>query len=223
MIVELKRRVEELETKLDKLIRVGIISEVKGGNVRVMINDVSTHELPVLFPKTQDDKFQFMPDIGEQVLCVFLPFDVTQGFVIGSMFSGVDSAPVEGSSKAHIKFKDNAILEYDRDSHKLTIDILSAAGDIEVKCKNLNAVVAENTVITTKNSNINVSETAEIIAKNLKAVVSEKAEITSEIEVIVKSPKILMGENPSVNCVHSGNPCPLGLTHSGTETLKVTP
>ncbi|MCP4160044.1 MAG: phage baseplate assembly protein V [Deltaproteobacteria bacterium] len=174
MIVELKRRVEELETKLDKLIRVGIISEVKGGNVRVTINDVSTHELPVLFPKTQDDKFQFMPDIGEQVLCVFLPFDLTQGFVIGSMFSGVDSAPVEGSSKAHIKFKDNAILEYDRDTSKLSIDLSGSTGEVEIKCKNLNAEVSEN---------------ADIKAKNVVVDVVEKTEVKSAVEVVVDSPK----------------------------------
>lgn len=206
--IELLRKIEALENKVDNLVKVGLVTAVKGGNVRVEINGVDSHELPVLFPKTQDDSFQAMPDIGEQVLCVFLPFDITQGFCLGCMYSETDVAPVEGSSKAHIKFKDNTMLEYDRDSHKLSIDLSGALGDVEVKCKNLNAEVTEN---------------ANITAKNVLVDVAEKTELKSAVEVVIDSPKTTIkngGEGMGIvttECVCNV----LGINHAvGSEIAK---
>ncbi|MCP3921908.1 MAG: phage baseplate assembly protein V [Desulfobacterales bacterium] len=206
MTALLERRIEILEEKLESIVALGIITQINGGSVRVDINGESTHDLPVLFPKTQDDKFQFMPDIGEQVVCLFLPFGLEQGFVIGSIYSDVDTPPVDGSDKAHIKFKDGAKLEYDRATHKLTIDLSAAQGDVDLKCKNINATITENADITAKNVNVNVQD---------------KAEVKATTEVIVDSPSITMkngGEGMGVvttECVCNV----LGINHADGSTI----
>ncbi len=183
---------QRLEEKLNSIISVGIITQVNNGTVRVDINGTNSHDMPVLFPKTQDDKFQFMPDIGEQVLCLFLPYGLEQGFVIGSLYSEVDTPPVTGSDKAHIKFKDGAFIEYDRATHKLSIDLSAATGDVEVKCKNMNATITENLDAT-------ITGDAIITAANdVKVTATNKVEVKGDTEVSVTSPVIKMNGGGAV-------------------------
>ncbi|MCP4163623.1 MAG: phage baseplate assembly protein V [Deltaproteobacteria bacterium] len=203
MTAYLERRIEILEEKLENIVAVGIITQVNGGSVRVDIEGQSSHDMPVLFPKTQDDKFQFMPDIGEQVVCLFLPFGLEQGFVIGSVYSDVDTPPVDGSDKAHIKFKDGAMLEYDRATHKLLIDLSGATGDVDINCKNINATVTEN---------MEVTATGDVKIKAAKNV-----EIKADTEVNVTSPMIKMNEGKGV--VTGECACMLtGIPHSDVST-----
>ncbi len=74
-----------------------------------------------------------MPDVDEQVLCLFLPNvsgrGVCDGFVIGTFYSSVD-APVENSGDVHaVKYGDGTIIKHDRRTGKLTIN---ATGDIDI-------------------------------------------------------------------------------------------
>lgn len=134
MLQELMERIESLEKTVNQIVRVGIVTATypARATVRVKLPDadgVITSELPVLFKKTLDDKTYAMPDVDEQVLCVFLPNGLEQGFVLGSMYSQVDTVPVASQDKWHTKFKDGTYLEYDRKTHKLTGDV---KGDVEL-------------------------------------------------------------------------------------------
>ena len=131
-------KIKELEQKINNLVRVGIVTNILAdtGKVKVKFEETGnmlSYDLPVLFSKTQDDKFYFMPDIGEQVLCVFLPFGLEQGFILGSFYSSKDLPSVSDKNKSQIKFKDGTIIEYDREAKKLLID---CNGDISIKCTN---------------------------------------------------------------------------------------
>ncbi|MCP4747306.1 MAG: phage baseplate assembly protein V [Desulfobacteraceae bacterium] len=128
MLDQVLEKIAALEAKLNQIIRVGKVAAYypKKGAVRVELGDADglvSYTLPVLYPKTSHDKFYWMPDIDEQVLCVFLPFGLEQGFVVGSLYSKVDTTPVQSKDKALIRFKDNAVFEYDRAGHCLTINV----------------------------------------------------------------------------------------------------
>jgi phage baseplate assembly protein V len=128
VIQELTERVERLEKTLNQIVRVGLVVAVfpDKGTVRVTLPDrdgVVTQELPVMVRKAQEDKFYALPDIDEQVLCVFLPYGLEQGFVLGAMYSKQDTVPVSSKDKCHMSFKDGTYLEYDRDTHLLTADV----------------------------------------------------------------------------------------------------
>jgi phage baseplate assembly protein V len=121
---DLEQRVISLEKQLNQTVRVGQVTSIDtaAGTARVILPDsdgVASYDLPVLFQKTQNDKYYTMPDIGEQVLCIFLPNGQEQGFILGSFFSGPDSVPVTSPDKTHIRFKDGTWLEYDRRAHLL--------------------------------------------------------------------------------------------------------
>jgi phage baseplate assembly protein V len=129
---QLIRRIDRLESRLQRLVRVGTVtaSFPDRGTVRVNLPDadnVNSQELPVLYPKTLQDKAYGMPDIGEHVLCVFLPIGVEQGFVIGAIYSQADPVPVSSQDKTGIEFADGAKFEYDRAANFLTIDVPGGA------------------------------------------------------------------------------------------------
>lgn len=63
---------------IKRLIRVGTVSSVNAaaGTLRVAFaaqNEMVTYELPVLTRGSKNNKDYWLPDVDEQVLCLFLP------------------------------------------------------------------------------------------------------------------------------------------------------
>lgn len=123
---------------IKSLIRVGSVSSVNPANgtarVALEVNDDNvTYELPVLTRGSKANKDYWIPDIDEQVVCLFLPNTsgrgVCQGFILGTFYSRTD-APVENSQDVQaIKFSDGTEIRHDRSSGDLTIH---AAGNISI-------------------------------------------------------------------------------------------
>ena len=123
---------------IKRLIRVGTVSSVNAaaGTVRVAFaaqDDMVTYELPVITRGSKNNKDYWLPDVDEQVLCLFLPNTsgrgVCDGFVLGTFYSSVD-APMENSGDVHaVKYGDGTIIKHDRSTGKLTIN---ATGDIDI-------------------------------------------------------------------------------------------
>ena len=85
VMYDLEQRIIALESRMNQMVRVGTVSIIdpSAGTARVILQDsgeMVSYDLPVLFQKTQNDKFYTMPDIGEQVLCLFLFFRAGERF-----------------------------------------------------------------------------------------------------------------------------------------------
>lgn len=124
---------------LKNLVRVGIVSSTNpaAGTARVAFEDkanVVSYDLPVLVRGSLQTKDYWMPDPGEQVVCLFLPSGNAQGFIIGSIYSAKDKPPVSNQNKRHIAFPDGTTIEYDRVTHSL---LINAVGPVEVRGKNV--------------------------------------------------------------------------------------
>jgi len=135
MMQEMEERLSNLEKILHRLIRVGVVTQVypEKGTVRVEIadlDDVISYELPVLFRKTCKDKDYWMPDVGEHVVCVFLPTGAEQGFVIGAFYSHKDKTPVADQEIRRIEFSNGAFVEHDRKTGNMRIN---TPGDIKIE------------------------------------------------------------------------------------------
>jgi phage baseplate assembly protein V len=75
--------------------------------------------LSMLNLNSQNNKDFWMPDVGEQVVCV-MDEAFRNGVVLGSFFQSVDAAPSGMTlDRRHTTFKDGATLEYDRANHVL--------------------------------------------------------------------------------------------------------
>ena len=130
--------------RMAQMIRVGFVNarQPEKMRVKVTVRDTTgaqlvTDWLPVLCPRASGDMQYDLPDIGDQVLCLFLPYGLEQGFVIGAMY-GKQVPPVQSGDKWHRKFADGTTLEYDRGAHKLSINVqgdfqLEVTGKINVK------------------------------------------------------------------------------------------
>jgi phage baseplate assembly protein V len=201
LLAELQEKVEKLEKLLMRLIRIGIVTQVnpEKGSVRVKLPDADgeiSDELPVLFKKTGKDKDYWMPDIGEHVLCVFLPYGPEQGFVIGAFYSEVDKVPVTDKNKKRIAFEDGTYMEYDKKQRKLRA--------------NLNG-----------DSEINVSGNAKVSIKGNTELFSEGKVIIKGRGTI----ELDGGSGANQKPIHDASPCPLfGVCHLlPSKTIKISP
>ena len=125
----------ERNANVENIIRIGIVTQVYDdrATVRVQFPDDDEEvswEFPVLQRKTLRDKDYWLPDIGEHVVVVMLPYGQEQGFVIGALYSDAERPPESTRDKKVIVFEDGTRIEYDRKNHKLYADV---KGDVEVK------------------------------------------------------------------------------------------
>jgi phage baseplate assembly protein V len=109
--------------------------------------------LPICVPKTQDDKAYWLPDVGEQVVCMMDEHD-EDGAVLGCIYSQVDTTPVQSADKWHITMKDTATLEYDRNLHQLAVSLPTNA--------TMSLIVNGVTISIDSSRNINLSGASDI-------------------------------------------------------------
>ena len=110
---------------LNPTFRVGIVQAQDPAHAKVRVvfpdyDEVISWWLPVIFWKTQDDKAYWIPDIGEQVVCLMDLRDEA-GAVLGAIYSAADATPVNSADKFYIGFKDGAHFDYDRALHILDL------------------------------------------------------------------------------------------------------
>ncbi len=103
------------------MLRLGLVKDQDPslGRVRVIFDEFDqmlSYWLPVVVAKSQDDKAYWLPDLGEQVVCLMDERD-EDGVVIGAIYSQADNTPVQSAEKLHLGFKDGSAMEYDRSSH----------------------------------------------------------------------------------------------------------
>lgn len=126
----------------NNLIRVGRVSSVDPVTCTVRVafddkDDLVSYDLPVIVPQTLKNKDYLIPDVGEQVVCLFLANGLAQGFCLGAIYSEEDTPPVSSPDKRHVSFSDGTSIEYDRSTHTLTIQAvgpinITAAGNVNV-------------------------------------------------------------------------------------------
>jgi phage baseplate assembly protein V len=138
--------------------RVGLVTQqdVQNCRVRVVFPDhdqMVSWWLPVVVPKTHNDKAYWLPDLGEQVVCLMDAHD-EDGAVLGAIYSqgqqGDATPPQMTGNKWHVTFQDGATVEYDRNLHTLAISVpANGTINITVNGGNLN-LAAPNGDITFK-------------------------------------------------------------------------
>lgn len=111
---------------LGSLIKIGEVSSVDAatGTASVVFDDedsVVTSELQVVHRNTFANRDYAMPDVGEDVLCLFTPEG--DGFILGSFYAGEIAPPESSANRRCVEFLDGAKFTYDRDKHALTIVI----------------------------------------------------------------------------------------------------
>ncbi|GGG32987.1 hypothetical protein GCM10007425_29590 [Lysinibacillus alkalisoli] len=91
---------ETLDSKTTPLLRTGTVSSVdkEKATVKVFFEDrdeSTSGDLRVVTKNTMHKKMYWMPEVDEQVLCLFDPRGEEDGYVIGSIYSDVDKSPAD--------------------------------------------------------------------------------------------------------------------------------
>lgn len=194
--------IQYVRSVLESTVRTAVVSSTdpSRGTVRVRIpddDDLVSYDLRVLSRKTHQDKDYWMPDVGEHVLCLFLPYGLEQGFVLGAFYSQEDQPPVASQDKRHVLFEDGTWLEYDRKSHTLSghikgqVDKLTVDKDAILEVKgNVQATVGESVTAS--------------IGKDLTAEVGQSATVNAGAKITLTAPQINLLGNLSSSAQGGG-------------------
>ena len=147
---------DQLKSILGELIRVGKVTSTndEAATARVQFgdrDDVVSYDLPILVKNTLENKDYWMPDINEQVLCLFLPTGIEQGFILGSFYTRVTTPNQNTKEVREVKFKDGTSVNYNRENHILTVDVPQDGG---------NVVINAHTKVTVNSPLIDLGESA---------------------------------------------------------------
>lgn len=113
---------------LKSIIRIGEVSSVDAakGTARVVFDDFDStvsYDLQVICRNTFANRDYAMPDIGEDVICIFLPTGTEAGFILGSVYAGEITPPENTINRRCVEFSDGAKFTYDRAAHTFTASI----------------------------------------------------------------------------------------------------
>lgn len=113
---------------LKSIIRIGEVSSVDAarGTARVVFDDfdsIVSYDLQVICRNTFANRDYAMPDIGEDVICIFLPTGTEAGFILGSVYAGEITPPENTINRRCVEFLDGAKFMYDRAAHVFTASI----------------------------------------------------------------------------------------------------
>lgn len=129
---------------IKNIIRVGQVSSRNSVDMTVKVvfpgaENLVSADLAVLNRGSQNHKDYWVPDIGEQVLCIFTQNTSgngsNEGYVLGSFFSQVDRPQVSEPNIRRVDFGDGSYVEHDRNTGNLTIH---ATGNITITGKTVN-------------------------------------------------------------------------------------
>ena len=106
-------------------IRIGEVSSVdpKKCTATVVFDDEDgfvSDNLPIIQRNTQNVKDYWLPAVGEDVLCIFLPCGEEDGFIVGSFYADEIEPPTSSESKRYTEYPDGTVIEYDWEAHALT-------------------------------------------------------------------------------------------------------
>ena len=121
----------ETERALRGMIRTGTVSAVypENGTARVVSDDkddTTSPELHIVHRFSGTNKDYWVPDIGDQVVCIFANNDTnfSTGWILGSYFTDKHPPQVASPDIMRLDFADGSFLEYNRGNSSLTIKVM---------------------------------------------------------------------------------------------------
>lgn len=211
----------DIKEMLCNMFRVGEVDSIDAEKCTVRVTfpddeEVVSHDLQVLHINTKKNKDYNMPDVGEDVLCLFLPTGMAEGFVLGSVYAwdGDVKPPESSEDKRTVEFSDKARFSYDRKESQFDIKIdettikvnkqnieiktpqdvkINAENNVEVTAKNNVKIEAENDVEITAKNNVTISAESDV-----EITAESNVKITAETEVTVECDDITLDGDVTV-------------------------
>lgn len=141
-------KISAIEEALKNIVRVGEVvgRDAKKMRVRVQFQDsdgLISYWYQILTPRAHTDKFYWLPDLQEMVICLCLPFGREQGFVLGSAYNGKDLSPDAG--EALVVENDDAI-SISTSTLEGAITIVATGASITMHAKGMISISSETEI-----------------------------------------------------------------------------
>lgn len=159
--------IAELTRRIDNLLRIGTIAEVKGNVCRVKTGELLTQFRPFLTRRAGTAKTSWRPTVGEQVMLLSLSGDLTNAYILPALYSDENPEPDDNANRERTVYPDGAVIEYDPDTSVLTVKGIKTA---TVQASELVTIDCPNSVFT---GNLQVKK---------KLTVDQGAKVTGAIE-----------------------------------------
>ena len=123
-------------------------------------NSMVTYDLPIMQRNSLGNRDYQMPDIGEDVLCLFRSDGFEDGVIIGSFYGGDVGPPETTADRRTVVFKDGTRICYDRAAHTLTVTIAST--EIVFDQQNGSITVPDSVTVNCTTATVNASSSVTI-------------------------------------------------------------
>jgi phage baseplate assembly protein V len=117
-----------LNQRVSNLIHRGLVVSVdlQSALATVQVGEVQTAALPWLITRAGGDITWWAPEAGEHVAILCPGGSLSQGVIIGSLYSGSKPAPSNSADQHVTKYSDGTTITYDRAAHTFTIQAVGA-------------------------------------------------------------------------------------------------
>jgi phage baseplate assembly protein V len=178
---------EEALGRLNDLIKIGEVSSIdpERCTARVVFDDddsIVSYDLPILQRNTLNTKDFHSVNVGEDVLCLFLPSGPEEGFILGSFYAGEIIPPEKTEKHRTTVFEDGTVVQYAMESHTLTV--LIEGTSIVFDRQNGVVTVPQGWTVNCENSIVNAGTSATINTKNATVNASGSTKIDSPTTTI---------------------------------------
>lgn len=129
MSESIEYRLAELERRLNNILRLGTIAEADypAARVKVASGALLTGWIPWLTRRAAGDSDWWAPEVGEQVLLLSPAGDPVQGLCLPAVYQQAHPATAAVETVRRIDFADGGLLQYDRATGEMTINVVGAA------------------------------------------------------------------------------------------------
>ncbi|MBW3516864.1 phage baseplate assembly protein V [Shewanella sp. NKUCC01_JLK] len=121
--------IAELTRRIDNLLRIGTVAEVKGDSCRVKTGELLTKFRPFFTRRAGTAKTSWRPTVGEQVMLLSLSGDLTNAYILPALYSDENPEPDgnNNNNRERTVYPDGAVIEYDPDTSALKVTGIKTA------------------------------------------------------------------------------------------------
>lgn len=120
----------ELLSKIDDLIRIGTVTEVRSGECRVKTKGNHTNWRPYLVLRAGKTRRRMRPSVGEQVILLSLGGDLRNAFVLAGIYQDEHPEPLaddDNDDLDGVEYPDGAVIKYNPTTGELTAEGIKTA------------------------------------------------------------------------------------------------
>ncbi|WP_289171590.1 phage baseplate assembly protein V [uncultured Parasutterella sp.] len=86
-------------------------------------DSIVSDPLPIVIPNSIENRDFHLPDVGEDVLCLFGSAGLEDGFILGSIYAGEVVPPSSSADVRMVEFADGSKFTFDRSASTFEIEI----------------------------------------------------------------------------------------------------